>query len=76
MSNASDTALNLFGFGLVAIMIILCISAGTGIGSVWERGYMLNNYCQSLNYISYTKLDGLYYCYDSDGLEAIDWMNK
>jgi hypothetical protein len=72
----SEEAANVFGVGLVAVILITCAAISSTLGSVWREKQMLTTYCQSLNYISYTKLDGLYYCYDSDGLEAIDWMNK
>jgi hypothetical protein len=61
---------------MIIIFAVLMLAGGWLLGEAYNRDAMLSTYCQSLGYDNDTKLDGLYYCYDSDGLEAVDWMNK
>ena len=72
----SDTTGNAIMFIFLAIVALFGGFIGWAIGATWQQGDMLNSYCQSLDYTGYTKLDNLYYCYNSDGLESIDWMNE
>ena len=57
---------------IACLAIVVCVRAGEDA----ERHKLLAAYCQSIEYTNYTKLDGLYYCYDGDGLRAIEWASE
>jgi hypothetical protein len=59
---------------LIVVLSLFIFSIGLIGGKIAQRDIMLDAYCQSIEYDGFTFIDNKVYCYRSDELLLVDWM--
>jgi hypothetical protein len=59
---------------LIVVLGLFIFLIGMIAGKFAQRDIMLDAYCQSIEYDGFTSIDNKVYCYRSDELLLVNWM--